>query len=177
MTTTNTRFPICLKFVIQAEGGYSNDPGDPGGATMHGITHKDYDAYRKAKGEAVQDVRKISDAEVADIYISRYWAVMKCDTIPAPLDLVVFDCAVNQGVGMAWKTLNRVLGISPPMARSAPDTESKIMAIKDAKAAASQFVGLRESFYKDLAARRPTMQKFLHGWLNRMASLRHAAGI
>lgn len=101
-------FPACLAPTLREEGGYSNDPRDPGGATMKGVTKAVYDAYRRKQGQAPRDVRQISDAELADIYRSSYWTPVGAEALAAGLDLSVFDFAVNSGVSRAKKTLAQV---------------------------------------------------------------------
>lgn len=108
MTAEN--FDKCLKLVLKDEGGYSNNPADPGGATMWGITHIDYDAYRKRRGERTQDVRRMTTAERDDIYRTKYWDGARCDDLPSGVDYCVFDGAVNSGVSQSVKWLQRAIG-------------------------------------------------------------------
>jgi lysozyme family protein len=108
MTAEN--FDRSLKLVLRDEGGYSNNKNDPGGATQWGITHIDYDAYRKRRGQRVQDVRRMTTAERDDIYRSKYWTGARCDDLPDGVDYVVFDGAVNSGVAQSVKWLQRAIG-------------------------------------------------------------------
>lgn len=104
------RFQACLAETLKWEGGWSNDPVDPGGATMKGVIQVEYNSYRQTHGLAQQTVRQISNAEVQDIYRHNYWVLMRCDSMPAGVDLLAFDFAVNSGTGQAVKSLQRVLG-------------------------------------------------------------------
>lgn len=70
---SNDNFKKTLKFVLQREGGYVNDPTDLGGETNKGITYRTYNAYRKSKGLKPQSVKDISDSEVEDIYYNNYY--------------------------------------------------------------------------------------------------------
>ena len=97
-------FDLALKHVLKFEGGYSDHPEDPGGATNFGITIGVLGEYRGAP-VTKQDVRSLSLAEAARIYRTRYWNAVSCDQLPAGVDLAVFDCAVNQGVGRAARFL------------------------------------------------------------------------
>src|ERR1017187_2238655 len=99
-----------LPTVLQFEGGYSDDPNDPGGATNFGITHYDYDQYRKSNGEPHQDVRNITQTEVVDIYRNKYWVGVNGDSLPYPIDWLQFDCAVNMGIGTANEMLSNCFG-------------------------------------------------------------------
>ena len=57
----SSRFAVCLAFVLQAEGGFVDNPADPGGATMHGVTQAVYDAYRAKLGLDPRSVALIAD--------------------------------------------------------------------------------------------------------------------
>ncbi|MGA7657604.1 MAG: glycosyl hydrolase 108 family protein, partial [Methylocella sp.] len=75
---------------------------DSGGRTGRGgITHTTYDAYRSSKGLPLQDVFKISDAEITEIYATNYWAPIYGDRLPAGQDLALFDYAINSGPAKA----------------------------------------------------------------------------
>lgn len=99
-----------LDLVLVHEGGYVNHPRDPGGPTNKGVTQRVYDLYREAKDLPARTVKKITPAEIADIYKTRYWDVVKGDQLPAGVDYVVFDGAVNSGTGQSAKWLQRALG-------------------------------------------------------------------
>jgi lysozyme family protein len=94
---------------LKWEGGYSNDPRDPGGPTMKGIIQREYDAWLQKKGRAPGGVRNISNADLRAIYKARYWDACACDNLPAGMNLCVFDAAVNSGTGRAkaWLKLAR----------------------------------------------------------------------
>lgn len=96
--------------VLKEEGGFSNHPKDPGGATMRGVTQRVYDAYRINKGEYKQSVRQISDMEVRDIFKRQYWDAVRADDLPSGVDYAVFDFAINSGPARAVKELQRILG-------------------------------------------------------------------
>ncbi len=102
-------FAKALKAVLVHEGGYSNHPSDPGGATNMGITQKVYDAWRIGRGLQPRSVKGIDKAEVAKIYEVQYWAACQCDELPNGVDYVVFDWAVNSGVSRAVKGLQKAL--------------------------------------------------------------------
>ncbi|WP_420344054.1 glycoside hydrolase family 108 protein [Paenirhodobacter sp.] len=101
-------FAACLAQVLLSEGGWSDHPADPGGATMKGITLATYRKYRPGATKA--DLRAIADAEVAQIYREGYWNAVRGDDLPAGLDLVAFDAAVNSGTGRAAKWLQSAVG-------------------------------------------------------------------
>jgi lysozyme family protein len=105
-------FKPSLASVLVHEGGYSNHPKDPGGATMKGVTQRVYDAYRRNAGKELQTVRNIFPDEVEAIYYQQYWLAVRADNLPSGLDYAVFDYAVNSGPSRAIKHLQEVLGVT-----------------------------------------------------------------
>jgi len=155
----DARLADALAFTLPWEGGYVNDPDDPGGATNKGITQAVYDAWQEEHGLSHVPVKLIPDATVAAIYERKYWT--PCGHgLPAPLDMVAFDTAVNCGVARCQEWLAN--GWHPT---------------GDTKAAARNLCDARENHYRGLVARKPVMAKFLKGWLNRLTALRQAAGL
>lgn len=96
-----------LQQVLKSEGGYTNDPRDPGGPTNYGITIADYRMYVK-KGATAQDVKNMHLADAQTIYRSKYWNALNCDTLPSGVDYCVFDYGVNSGVGSARSVYKRL---------------------------------------------------------------------
>ncbi|MGY3589356.1 glycoside hydrolase family 108 protein [Bradyrhizobium sp. USDA 4350] len=84
------------------EGGYTNDPRDPGGATNWGITIHDARMYWKPDATPA-DVKAMPKSVAIEIYRAKYWAKMGCDERVAGPDFVDFDYGVNSGVGRVAK--------------------------------------------------------------------------
>lgn len=89
-------FNEALKFVLKWEGGYSNDPNDPGGETKYGICKRSYPKL---------DISKLTLEQAKKIYYENYWLKSGCDKLAEPLNIVVFDTAVNMGRSRAKKFL------------------------------------------------------------------------
>lgn len=87
-------FDHAFIFVVGIEGGYTNDPNDPGGETKFGISKRAYPQV---------DIPNLTLDEAKAIYLRDYWHVCKCDELPADMALLVFDAAVNQGVSAALR--------------------------------------------------------------------------
>ena len=104
-------FETCLPLLLAHEGGYTNDPRDPGGPTNFGVTIFDYQKYVKRDATAA-DVRTMTVEDAKRIYRTRYWDAQRCDELPAGVDYAVFDYGVNSGIGRSGKVLRRVLGLS-----------------------------------------------------------------
>lgn len=173
MKASTDRFTVCLGHVLQSEGGYSNHPSDRGGATNFGITQKTLDDWCAGLGMPSYDVRELSKAGAADIYRLKYWDVCRCDELPPPIDLVVFDSAVNHGQTQAAKFLQSALGglvVDGVIGAKTLAAANKPLA--GAKRIASNILYGRTSFYQNIGARDQTQRVFLNGWLNRIAALR-----
>ncbi|MFZ0494444.1 MAG: glycosyl hydrolase 108 family protein [Methylocella sp.] len=99
MTADN--FQACLAFTLKYEGGGSDDPRDPGGRTMEGVTQATYDAWRDRAALARRDVFTMGAPERDAIYRNEYWDPVDGDVLRAGEDLCVFDFAVNSGVARA----------------------------------------------------------------------------
>ena len=97
-----------LARVLAHEGGYSNHPNDPGGPTMKG-TQRVYDGFRKGKGLATRSVKSLTTAELNEIYVRQYWDAVQGDTLPAGVDYVVLDGALNSGPGRSIMWLQQAL--------------------------------------------------------------------
>ena len=158
--TEQERFDRCLAEVLRLEGGYADDPRDPGGATKFGVTRA---VLSEARGRtaSAEDVAALTQAEARQIYRSRYWTPVAAAGLPEGLDLVAFDMAVNMGPGTAARLLQAALGVetdgapgprtlAAAAARPAGDT---IRAVSD----------LRRSRYRALAG----FSAFGAGWLRR----------
>jgi uncharacterized protein YgiM (DUF1202 family) len=92
------KFAKSLAFVLRWEGGWADNPADPGGATMKGITIGTYTRWRAAHGQAAPtkaQLRAISDDEVSAIYKAWYWEESGADTMAWPMCLAHFDLAAN----------------------------------------------------------------------------------
>lgn len=92
-------FLACLKTILPFEGLWSDDPRDPGGATMKGIILATFRRYYPKATKA--DLRAISDTDLEKIYRLEFWDKINGDKLAAGVDLATFDAAVNSGPGRA----------------------------------------------------------------------------
>jgi lysozyme family protein len=91
--------------IVDREGGYVNDPDDPGGATKYGVT---IHTLRRVRGSAsIEDVKALTIQEAMDIYKRYYFELTKINQLPQPLQATVYDMQVNSG-GNAVKILQRI---------------------------------------------------------------------
>jgi lysozyme family protein len=156
-------FQACLPIILQFEGGFVDDPQDPGGATNLGITLDTLSSWR-GHTATVADVKALQPADVGPIYLARYYNPSHAGDCPPGVDLMVFDEAVNQGVGRAITTLQRCAGVTPDGAFG-PKTLAAVKAMAPA-ALINAIAADRDAHYRAL----PTFHHFGKGWLARVAS-------
>lgn len=163
------RFNECLRRVLKHEGGYVNDPLDSGGRTNLGVTQRVWEEF---VGHPVSeaDMRALTPEKVGKLYKQRYWDRVQADKLPKGVDYVVFDFAVNAGVGRAVKMLQSAVG-SNPDGVIGPRTLASVNAM-GAKELVNKYSDERIDFYNGIVARRPDQARFIRGWLNRTEDAR-----
>lgn len=164
----DARFLPCLAQVLGHEGGFVNDPQDPGGATKMGITRATLAEWRGAP-VTEEEVRALTEEEAREIYRARYWNPLRCDDLPPGFELMVFDFGVNAGPGAAARMLQRAVGVRADGAIG-PVTLAAARAA-DPRAAIDAMARLREEHYRAL----PTFPRFGRGWLRRTDAVRRSA--
>lgn len=173
-------FRRALAVVMEHEGGFVNDPADPGGATQWGVSLR----FLRSLGTAVGDVDGDGDIDEADvrlltidraaqIYRSHWWDRFGYAGLPPDLAVKLFDLAVNMGAGMAHRCAQRAArsvghaltddGVLGPQSRA-------LFARLDGSGLEGLLPALRSEAagrYRALIAANPTLRKFEPGWLNR----------
>lgn len=174
MADFNTFFPTLLKH----EGGFVNDPADPGGATNKGVTIATFELCAARLLDirpTLDNLRALTDAQAATIYKALYWDKVHGDEIALqPLANIVFDFQVNAGAN-ASKLLQRVLntlGASPQLTVDGAIGASTLAALSRANSVAvyAAYKQGRKDYYTNLVNQRPALGKFLKGWLARVDS-------
>lgn len=159
-------FDQALRCILREEGGYTNDPVDPGGPTNWGITLADARRYWKANASA-SDVRAMPVDVAKLIYRRHYWDTLRCDALPDGIDIVIMDYGVNSGVARAAKVLRRVLGLND----AAPFTELEAALSRTRNARVIDAIcDERLRFLRGLN----TFWRFGNGWTARVARVRAA---
>lgn len=182
-------FPSALSFVLEHEGGLSNDPADPGGITRWGISLRwliqagrldlDHDGLMDGDVDGdgdidAADVRALPRERAAVLYRQHWWEKGEYDRIASPVVAAkTFDFAVNMGFGPAHRCLQRaaracryaiaddgVIGEQTLGAVNAIDGAQLTAALKSEAA----------GFYRGLVVARPAFATFERGWLNRAYS-------
>jgi len=96
-------FDAALAFVLEWEGVASNHPDDPGGETFMGLS---------SRAHPDLDVMSLTANAVRDVYAQRYWHAARCPDLPAPLALPVFDGAVQHGVRLSLRLLQKAVSVA-----------------------------------------------------------------
>jgi peptidoglycan hydrolase-like protein with peptidoglycan-binding domain len=174
----DSTFQFALKIVLEFEGGFSEDPQDKGGATNYGITHSEYDTWRRKHEQEPRDIRDISRDEVKAIYHDNYWDASSCHKMIDRVAICVFDWSVNAGVKQGIKTLQDCLEVESdgelgPVTEAAlhkaieqPNTESLLL---------KNYLARRIECYRRWGVNSQSV--FLKGWLARVEKLRYFLGV
>lgn len=166
-------FSAALPHVLEMEGGFTDDPDDPGGPTNKGIIldvfcrHTERPLNRLTRSQRIEELRKIPDALVKEIYHSRYWLPSKAPKMPAAIAFMHFDASVNHGLTGAARLLQQAVvrqdrdieidGEIGPLTQAAIDTADLARLLSD-------YADVRRAKYRAL----PHLWKFGRGWLNRV---------
>ena len=169
--------------IVRREGGYVNDPDDPGGATNHGVTiHTMRRLGLDLDGDGLvtaDDVKVLSRETAINIFIDHYYHGPRISALPKPLQASVFDMYVNAG-SHAVKILQRLFinmqidvnvdGVIGPQTIGAAER-----AFRDAPDHLVDAYGIaRRNYYYALADRRVASRKYARrrdggkgGWIRR----------
>ncbi len=158
------------------EGGFVNDPDDPGGATNHGISLRwllkfgrlskhDYDSDGDLDAD---DIALMSLEDAREIYLMHFWSPWY-EKLPQHLAIKLFDLGVNMGTRQAVKLYQQVVGTTPdglfgPATMEASYKANMYHSYADVQL---RFEERAARFYYDLTTRRHSLRKFLYGWLTR----------
>jgi len=168
---TASNFPAELADVLVFEGGFGDNPADPGGATDFGITLPTLSHWQGSPATIAQ-LQALTDAQKRAIYRTLFWSVISGDFLPSGIDLMVFDMAVNGGPGRAAMMLQGCLGVEVD-GDIGPLTLAAVNALggNSRVAMIDSYAARREAFYRLL----PTFATFGHGWLARVNTVAQEA--
>ena len=154
-------FDYFIERVLTHEGGYVNDPRDPGQETRWGISKRAYPQV---------DIRNLTRAQAVDIYRRDFWQRVRGDELPREFAFQALDAAVNHGIGNAVRWMQRAAGVADDGVIG-PVTLAAVQRAQPADLVL-RFNAERLRFYAKLT----TFDAFGRGWVNRVAgNLDHAA--
>lgn len=167
------KFEIAIPHVLAWEGGYVNHPADPGGETNRGITDRldgKVDGLVDLDGDGFGDVdiKGLTEDEAKQVYKRRFWDRMQGDKIESQhIANILFDGFVNCGFN-GIRIMQRILhlkedGVVGPKTLSAINCAHEVTLYESYKQE-------RMNYYVELADKKPALNVFLKGWLNRILS-------
>jgi len=152
-----SKFDEIIEVVLEHEGGYVNDPKDPGGETNFGIAKR---------SNPDVDIKNLTKAEATLIYKTKYWDKNKVESLPEELWHIYFDMCVNMGRSRAVKILqqsavNRGRNIKVDGGLG-PNTIKALKGVELERVRA-----FRVRYYVELVNKKPDLEKFYFGWFRR----------
>ncbi len=138
--------------VVGLEGGYVNNPADPGGETKFGISKRSYPDL---------DIVNLTVDQAKAIYLAKYWTPASCDSLPWPVNCLLFEVDVNTGAGTGNRLLQAALHVAAD-GIIGPGTE-RAAQLADRRELVARFQALLGVHYASL----PGAGQFLEGWLYR----------
>lgn len=154
-------FDTAFDRLISNEGGYVNNPADPGGETNWGISKRSYPNI---------DIKNLTREGAKAIYLRDFWLRGHMDEYDSALSFQVFDFAVNSGIETAIRKLQQAAGVADD-GHVGPVTVAAIKA-RSVTDMLMLFIAERLDFWRKLS----NWPKFGAGWAGRAAEdLRYAA--
>lgn len=192
----DVNFKTAFNFTEPWEGGYVNDPDDPGEETYKGISRKHHPKWEgwKIIDAANKEDLQIKTAQevftpkqlkklnsmVRKFYFNKYWLNAECDRLDFPLAMVIFDSAVNCGIKRSVRWLQRAFNEACAADGNnggikedgifGPITYNSVHQV-DQSEILTTMVAIRVEYYTGLAEQE-WAEKYFHGWMRRAVSLR-----
>ena len=153
-----TKFDEIIDIVLEHEGGYVNDPDDPGGETKYGISKKAYPD---------EDIKELTVERAKELYKRDYWDRYRTGDLPDRLRHIYVDMCINMGGGRAIKILQEACN-SKNSNKIDVDGGMGPMTLKAATSVEDfRLRAFRVLYYSELIAKKPTLAKFWVGWFRR----------
>ena len=166
-------------FTSRWEGGYVDNPADPGGVTNFGISLRFLRGQGLEAGDRdgdgdidADDIRSLTPADAAVLMRRAFWDALGLDDVKPLCAMVLYDTAVNMGPGYARKMAQKALGVAVDGVWGRV-TRAALGTCDDGKTAAAM-CHLRRARYHALVKGRPELRVFLKGWLRRVDALEKA---
>ena len=151
------KFDDIIEVVLNHEGGYVNDPKDPGGETNFGIAKRSHPDV---------DIKNLTEEGAKEIYKEHYWDRNKVEDLPENLRHIYFDMCVNQGRSRAVRIMQRAANAKGANLKVDGGMGPKTIAAMDG-VELDRVRAYRVKYYADLVTRKPDLEKFYFGWFRR----------
>ena len=154
-----SKFDDIIEVVLEHEGGYVNDPKDPGGETNFGIAKRSHPDV---------DIKNLTKEGAKEIYKEVYWDKNKVESLPEELWHIYFDMCVNQGKSRAVKIIQRAVnGKGGSLTVDGGMGPMTIAAIGKSRVELDRVRAYRVKYYADLVTKKPDLERFYFGWFKR----------
>ena len=154
-----SKFDDIIEVVLEHEGGYVNDPKDPGGETNFGIAKRSHPDV---------DIKNLTKEGAKEIYKEVYWDKNKVESLPEELWHIYFDMCVNQGKSRAVKIIQRAVnGKGGSLTVDGGMGPMTIAAIGKSRVELDRVRAYRVKYYSDLVTKKPDLERFYFGWFKR----------
>ena len=150
-------FDDIIEVVLHHEGGYVNDPDDPGGETNFGIAKRSHPDV---------DIANLTKEGAKEIYKEHYWDRNKVESLSEDLRHIYFDMCVIQGRSRAVKILQKAANAKGADLVVDGGMGPKTIAAMDG-VELQRVRAYRVKYYADLVTRKPDLEKFYFGWFRR----------
>lgn len=185
------RFDPAFEIVLGHEGGYVNHAADPGGATNWGISLRYLNGRGDLDGDGVLDgdldgdgdvdewdVKGMTTAQAKHLYHTGFWIPNRLSEVrDQAVATKIFDMCVNMGSRQGWRIAQSGCNAAKQLRDEiivdgmvGPDTLGAVNHYADNGLIDMLLINVRETqkkFYRDLVSRKPSLEVFLNGWLNR----------
>ena len=174
LTTPKERFDYAVNIILDHEGGYTNDPHDPGGETAYGITDYDINSSPKELGLPAH-LKDLTIDDAKRYYKSEWWDKYGFNDITSlPIATKIFDMAVDMGASEAFKLVQYAL-----IHCGEAVVVDSILGLKTIAAInelylfgcdgvfKEELVMQSTDFYEQIVSEKPMLKEFLPGWLAR----------
>ena len=172
-STFSSGFKNAVQIVLGLEGGFSEyNPSTKDPRTNKGITQPEFDEFRRKNNLQSKDVKDITTDEAIEIYKQEYWDKIQGDKLDArnpKLAIVIFDSAVNNGIGGANGIIKSIINTDGN--RFDDKMIEDIIAADKSNDLYSNIINKRYQKYKDIIAKNPVMDDYAKGWNNRLDNL------
>ena len=154
-----SKFDEIIEVVLEHEGGYVNDPKDPGGETNYGIAKRSHPDV---------DIKNLTKEGAKEIYKEVYWDNNKVESLPEDLWHIYFDMCVNQGKSRAVRIIQRAVnGKGGSLDVDGGLGPMTIAAIGKSRVELDRVRAYRVKYYADLVTKKPDLERFYFGWFKR----------
>jgi len=172
-STSSSGFKNAVQIVLGLEGGFSEyNPSTKDPRTNKGITQPEFDEFIRKNNLQSKDVKDITTDEAIEIYKQEYWDKIQGDKLDArnpKLAIVIFDSAVNNGIGGANGIIKSIVNTDGN--RFDDKMIEDIIAADKSNDLYSNIINKRYQKYKDIIAKNPVMDDYAKGWNNRLDNL------